>query len=83
MVLDFNPIFIKKIYVNSSDCKVTYGCDLGDTDWLGRRFVENCYNPNTHVDRKIRIDGLTVDSTGDDNYRYPDDCKNISRYIYI
>ena len=34
--------FHKKMYVNSSDCKVIYVCDLSDTDWFGRRFVENC-----------------------------------------
>jgi len=33
------------------------------------------------VDRKIRIGCLNVDGTSDNNYWYPDDCKNISRHI--
>jgi len=41
------------------------------TDWLGRRFVKICYNSNSHVDREIRISGLTADGVGDDNYKNP------------
>ena len=38
-------------------------------------------NSNIHVDRKIKIGCLNVDGTGDNNYRYPDYCKNILRHI--
>jgi len=71
----------KKIYVNSKDCKNTYVCDLGDTDWLGRRYVTNCYNRNTRVGGEIRIDGFKIGDEGDSDYTNPDNCKNISRHV--
>ncbi len=43
--------------------------------------LKTVYNSNIHVARKIRIGCLNVDGTGDNNYRYPNDCKNISRHI--
>ena len=73
--------FHNKIYVNSSDCKTTYVCDLGDTDWLSRKYVKNCYNRNTRVFGEIIITGLTVGSEGYSDYTNPDNCKNISRHI--
>jgi len=69
-----------KIYVKSRDCKTTYVCDLGDTDWLGLRYVKNCYNRNNHVSGKIRI-SKTVNIIDYNNYTNPDDCKNISRHV--
>jgi len=72
--------FHDKIYVKSSDCKTTYVCDLGDIDWIGIRYVKNCYNRNNYVSGKIRI-SKTVNIIDYNNYTNPDDCKNISRHI--
>ena len=73
--------FHNKIYVNSKDCKIAYVCDLGRDDWLGRRYVTNCYNRNTRVAGEIRIGGDREMDKGDKNYEFPDDCKNISRHV--
>ena len=48
---------------------------------LEEYLLKTVYNSNIHVDRKIRISCLNVDSTGNNNYRYQDDYKNISRHI--
>jgi len=73
--------FHDKLYVNTSDCKKTYVCDLGDFDWLTRRYVKNCYNRNTYIGGNIRITGLRQGTEGDSDYTNPDNCKNISRHI--
>ena len=70
-----------KVYVNNKDCKNTYVCDLSRNDWLGRKYVTNCYNRNARVGGEIRIGGLRERGTGDSDYVNPDDCKNISRHI--